>query len=304
MSMATAQPRMFGFGIPSVPARVVIASAITLSLILVLVLGPSANKSHATSMFGTLREPGDNALIAGHRGDRSAAPENTLPALQSALDGSMVYVETDIRLSADGVPVLIHDATLDRTTDGTGPVSSLTLAQLQQLDAGSWYAKAFAGIRIPTLESFLQLLAASNKKAMLELKGSWNPEALGVVNALIDTYAVKHRVVLASFDTDTLAGLQTLVPELPRLVITRDLPADPVALVHEFDAIGVVTSPPSVEADPTVVNRMHHAGLGILLYTLNKKQSWQAALALGVDGIITDKPSALDAWLAATAPGT
>ena len=304
MSMATAQPPVSGFGLPSVPIRVVVASTITLSLILVLVLGPSANKSHATSMFGSLRQPGDTALIAGHRGDRSAAPENTLPALQSALDGPMVYVETDIRLSADGVPVLIHDATLDRTTNGSGAVSDLTLAELQQLDAGSWFAKAFAGIRIPTLESFLVLLAASDKKAMLELKGAWAQDALGVVSALIDSHGLKHRVVLASFDTDTLVGLQSVAPELPRMVIIRDLPTDPVALVLRFGAIGVVTSPPSVEADPTVVDRIHHAGLGILLYTLNKKQNWQSALSLGVDGIITDQPSALDAWLAATAPGT
>jgi glycerophosphoryl diester phosphodiesterase len=284
--------------------RLVLASALTLSFVLVLVLGPAANKSHAASMFGTLRKPGDPALIAGHRGDRSTAPENTLPALQKALDGTMVYVETDLRLSADEVPVLIHDATVDRTTNGSGAVSDLTLAELQALDAGSWYAKAFAGLRIPTLDSFLTLLAASDKKALLELKGKWTADALAVVGAMVESHGLARRVVLASFNLDTLAALQSAVPDLPRLVIIRDLPEDPIALVLEFGAIGVVTSPPSVEADPAVVDRVHHAGLGILLYTLNKKQSWQSALALGVDGIITDQPSALDAWLAETAPGT
>lgn len=289
---------------PAPIIRVLLASAITLSFVLVLVLGPSANKSHATSMFGTLRSPGDSALIAGHRGDRSAAPENTLPALQSALDGSMVYVETDIRLSADGVPVLIHDARVDRTTNGSGKVSELTLAQLQQLDAGSWFTKSYTGLRIPTLESFLVILAESNKKAMLELKGDWTEESLALVGSLIDQHDLSHRVVLASFSVETLAALQLAVPDLPRLVIIRDLPEDPNTLIREFDAIGVVTSPPAVEQDPTVVDRIHKAGFGILLYTLNQKQSWASALSLGVDGIITDKPSALDSWLAATAPGT
>src|SRR5690554_748689 len=284
--------------------RVLLASAITLSFVLVLVLGPAANKSHATSMFGTLRSPGDTALIAGHRGDRSAAPENTLPALQGALDGSMVYVETDVRLSADGVPVLIHDASVDRTTNGSGKVAELTLVELQQLDAGSWFTKAHRGLRIPTLESFLVILAESNKKAMLELKGDWDEAALGVVNSLIEEHGLSHRVVLASFSVETLAALQLAVPDLPRLVIIRDLPDDPNSLIREFGAIGVVTSPPSVEEDPTVVDRIHKAGFSILLYTLNKKQSWASALSLGVDGIITDKPSALDSWLAATAPGT
>jgi glycerophosphoryl diester phosphodiesterase len=289
---------------PAPTLRLILASALTLSFMLVLVLGPSANKSHATSMFGTLRKPGDPALIAGHRGDRSAAPENTLPALQGALDGTMLYVETDIRLSADGVPVLIHDSTVDRTTNGSGAVSSLTLAELEGLDAGSWYAKTFAGLRIPTLDSFLGLLAASDKKALLELKGEWTEDAVVAMTVLIEAHGLGRRVVLASFNVDTLAGLQNVAPDLRRLVIIRDLPDDPVALALEYGAIGVITSPPAVEEDPTVVDRMHRAGLGILLYTLNKEQNWQSALALGVDGIITDKPSALDAWLAATTPGT
>lgn len=110
--------------------------------------------------------------------------------------------------------------------------------------------------------------------------------------------------MLASFDLPTLQALQASAPELPRMLIQRVLPADPVTLAHEHGAIGLVTSPSSVEADPTVVGRIHEAGLGILLYTLNKKKNWAAALALGVDGIITDKPSSLDKWLAATAPGT
>ena len=304
MSMATAFQLVPGALRTAPTLRLILASALTLSFILVLVLGPSANKSHATSMFGTLRKPGDPALIAGHRGDRSAAPENTLPALQSALDGSMVYVETDIRLSADGVPVLIHDSTVDRTTNGSGPVSSLTLAELEELDAGSWYAKAYAGLRIPTLDSFLGLLAASDKKALLELKGEWTEAALASVTLLIESHGLGRRVVLASFHVDTLAAMQNAAPDLPRLVIIRDLPDDPVALVLEYGAIGVVTSPPAVEEDPTVVDRIHRAGLGILLYTLNQEQNWQSALGLGVDGIITDKPSALDAWLAATTPGT
>jgi glycerophosphoryl diester phosphodiesterase len=284
--------------------RLLLASAVSLALVLVLVLGPTANKSQATTMFGTLRQPGDPALIAGHRGDRSVAPENTMPALQSALDGSMVYVETDIRLTSDGVPVLIHDATVDRTTNGTGRVDSMTLSELQKLDAGSWHSRPFAGLRIPTLEEFLVALADSNKKAMLELKGAWQPEDVATVAALVHEHSLHARVVFASFDTDTLVALQVSAPELPRLVLTPTLPDDTVALIFEYGAIGVVTAPAAVERDPAVIERIHRAGLGILLYTLNERQSWASALSLGVDGIITDKPSSLDSWLADTAPGT
>src|SRR5690606_2700526 len=83
-------------------ARSAVAATATLALVLVLVLGPSANRSHAANLFGSLRAPGDAALIAGHRGDRGIAPENTIAALQHALDGPLVFVETDVRLSADG----------------------------------------------------------------------------------------------------------------------------------------------------------------------------------------------------------
>lgn len=280
------------------------ASAITLSLVLVLILGPSANKSHATSMFGTLRAPGQEAVIAGHRGDRSVAPENTLPALQGALSGQMLFVETDLRLTKDGAIVLIHDATVDRTTDGSGSVADLTLDQLQQLDAGSWFTRAFSGVRIPTLESFLELLGPSDKKAMLELKGVWSAEGLAALDTMISLHNLERRVVLASFDVSTVSALRVSAPELPRMIISRLLPEDPVAFAHEYGAIGLVTSAESIEADDSVVDAMHHAGMGILLYTLNKEKNWKAALALGVDGIITDKPSKLDEWLAISAPGT
>lgn len=284
--------------------RGLIASAITLGLVLVLVLGPAATRSSAASMFGTLRAPGEAALIAGHRGDRSVAPENTVAAFEAAIAGTMIFVETDVRLSADGIPVLIHDETVDRTTDGTGRVADLTLAQLTALDAGSWYGAAHAGARIPTLDQFLALLADSRKKALIELKGIWTAESAAVIDAMLSERGVRSRVVLASFEPQTLQALQAAASGVPRVLISRDLPADPVAEAARFGAIALVTNPAALERDPAAVDRMHAAGLGVLLYTLNKKQSWGDALALGVDGIITDKPSTLDGWLAATAPGT
>src|SRR5690606_12329233 len=111
--------------------RTLIAAGVTVALVLVLVLAAAATRSYAASMFGTLRAPGEAAVIAGHRGDRSIAPENTLPSFEHALAGSMLFVETDVHLSADNVPVLIHDDTVDRTTDGSGAVADLTLAELK-----------------------------------------------------------------------------------------------------------------------------------------------------------------------------
>jgi len=284
--------------------RALTASGITLALVLVLVLGPAATKTQAASMFGTLRAPGDPAFIAGHRGDRAEAPENTLPAVQRAFEGNMVFVEVDVRLSADGVPVLIHDETVDRTTNGTGRVDSLTLAELRRLDAGSWYSSEYTGVTIPTLDEFLALLATSRTKAMIELKGVWPAEGIAAVAALVSEHGVGNRTVAASFEPETLQQLLAGAPDIPRLVLARELPKDAVAEVHAHHAIALVTNPTALAVAPETVHLLHDAGLGILLYTLNEQESWAEALAMGVDGIITDTPSSLDGWLADTAPGT
>jgi glycerophosphoryl diester phosphodiesterase len=96
-----------------------------------------------------------NFVIIAHRGDSSAAPENTTPAFDLALAQGFRHFETDCQLSADGVPVVLHDETLGRVNDGSGPAAAATLQQLQQLDAGSWFGPQFAGTRIPTLQEVL-----------------------------------------------------------------------------------------------------------------------------------------------------
>lgn len=284
--------------------RTLPAAGITVALVLVFILGPAATKSHAASVFGSLRAPGEAAFIAGHRGDRAQAPENTLPAIEAALAGNMVFVEVDVRMSSDGIPVLIHDETVDRTTDGVGRVDSLSLAELQALDAGSWYSPAYAGTRIPTLSEFFALLAGSRTKAMIELKGVWSAESIATLSVLVEEHAVGNRTVAASFESETLRALLSEAPDIPRLVLASELPTDPVAEVHAHRAIALVTNPKALSAAPDTVDDLRAAGLGILLYTLNEQESWREALAMGVDGIITDRPSTLDGWLAETAPGT
>jgi len=284
--------------------RAVFGAMTTIALVLIFVLNPDAALVYATNMFGSLRAPGEPAFIAGHRGDRAHFPENTIPALQGVLDSDFDFVETDIQLTADGVPVLIHDLDVDRTTNGTGLVADLTLAEIKSLDAGTWYSGEFAGAQVPTLDEFLDIFQSSKKKAMLELKGIWTEEQVRVVTGLIYARGVQGRVIFQAFDFETLEALQKAAPVFPRVLIQRYLPSDPVALANRYGAIAILTSPASLEADPSVVQKLHDAGLGIVLYTLNKKGRWSDALELGVDGIITDKPSSLDKWIAENAPGT
>lgn len=285
------------------PVRRAIASAVvTLALVAVLLLVPDAVRVYATNMIGALRAPGEPAFIAAHRGDSARAPENTLPAFASAFRSDLEFVEADVQLTADGHPVIIHDETVDRTTNGSGAVEALTLDQIRALDAGSWYDAAFAGTTVPTLDEFLDALDGSSKKALLELKGHWTAD--DIEGILIGIYArgVQNRVVFASFNLTTVAYLAEAAPAFPRVIIKRDLPSDPVALTEFYGAIAILTTPNSLENDPDVVDRMHEAGLGVLVYTLNSTSRWEEAREFGVDGIITDKPTKLGGWISATVP--
>lgn len=284
--------------------RVLASASATLALVIVMLVDHDAATVHAANMWGTLREPGQPAFIAGHRGDRTTAPENTIPAIQAALDSSMEFVELDLQKTLDGEAVVIHDETLERTTDGAGLVAEATWAELQTLDAGSWYAEAFAGTRIPHFDDFVDVFQISRKKALVELKGIWSVDELEPVIAEIYAAGVQDRLVFASFEVGTLHNLIEAAPNLPRVVLRRELPLDPVRLAHYYGAAAVMTRLAEVRERPEVVEAMHAAGLGIMLYTLNSEERWSEALSYGVDGIITDEPSALDDWLAATAPGT
>jgi glycerophosphoryl diester phosphodiesterase len=284
--------------------RVLFGATTTVLLVLVLILNPDAATVYATNMFGALRAPGEPAFVAAHRGDRADAPENTLPAMKLALDSDVSYLEMDIHLTSDGVPVLIHDDWVDRTTNGSGLVSSMTLAQIKHLDAGSWFNSKFRGTRVPTLDEFLGLFADSRKKALLELKGVWTPDQARVVAELIYSHGVQNRVVFMSFVGESLRNLESVAPFFPRVIISHTVPSHPAEFVKDYGAIALLTSAQAVQAHRSTVSAMHKAGLGLIVYTLNSPSRWSKALKLGVDGIVTDQPSSLDRWFAITAPGT
>jgi glycerophosphoryl diester phosphodiesterase len=283
---------------------VLFASCTTVVLAAILILGAAPGQVYATDVFGALRTPGDGAFIAGHRGDRSAAPENTMPAFELAFASEMDFVETDVQLTSDGVPVLFHDVTLERTTNGRGKVAEKTSAQINKLDAGRWYSAEYAGTRIPTLDEFFTRLVESDKKALVELKFRWSDDDLRAVIDLIGQHGLSSRVVLQSFSIETLLNLQRVSPQYPRIMLVRELPANPVPMAERFGVIALATTAKAVAAQPDAVTRLHEAGLGVICYTLNTEDTWAEVRQLGVDGIITDTPSDLDSWLAATSGGT
>lgn len=285
--------------------RVSAAALVTIASVAVLVLAPGATDAYAANLMGPLRAPGEAAFIAAHRGDRASAPENTVPAFEAAVLSGSDFLETDVQLTADGYPVLMHDATVDRTTTGSGAVADLTLAEIRTLDAGSWYAPAFAGVQVPMWSDFLDILArSSDVTALVELKREWTADDVETLLGSIYFHGVQDRIVFAAFSPGTLTALHDTAPAIPRVLIRRVLPIDPVEVAQRFDAIAIMTRSSALEDSPDAVETMHAAGLGLLLYTLNTDDRWGEALAYGVDGIITDEPSALDVWIAQTAPGT
>jgi glycerophosphoryl diester phosphodiesterase len=227
-----------------------------------------------------------------------------MPALELAMD-ELAYVETDVRLTRDGVPVLFHDTDLERVAAREGRVEDHDLADLERMDVGAWYGDDFAGERIPTLDAFLEALAErEDARALVELKADWSPDEVRRVVDLVERHRLRGRVVLQSFSIETLQSVQRVSPTTPRIMLIRELPADPVPLAEELGVIGFGTTAASVTASPGAVDAAHEAGIAVLCYTLNTQDTWAQVSELGVDGIITDQPSDLDAWIAATAPGT
>lgn len=264
--------------------------------LIVACMGVNPAPVSATELMGQKRTAGEDAFIASHRGGGVAAPENTLPAITAALSGGFDYVEVDVALTADRVPVLMHDATVDRTTNGHGRLSALTLAQVRELDAGSWFDPRYAGTPVPTFTEFLDVLAASGHRAIVELKGEWDAAAVAAAVAELTARDLQRRIAVSSFDARTLAAVEEASPVVPRLFILRHLPPDVVRAAKEASVRGIVVQRKALLQRPEIVEELHHAGIRVVAYTLNSNTQWREVTALGVDGIVTDDPVTLSSW--------
>lgn len=266
-------------------------------------LGATPARVSATELLGDARAPEDAAFVVSHRGGGALAPENTLAAVEAALDAGFEYVEVDAVLTADRVPVLMHDKTVDRTTDGTGAVADLTLAEIKTLDAGSWFGREYAGTQVPTVDEFLTVLARSGGRALLELKGAWDTEAGAALIAMLRAHGLERRVAIGSFDPRSLLATSGASEVAFRLLILRRLPRDIEQAIEGADARGVILDWRAVERRPEVVAELHDLGLRVVVYTLNTDVEWQDTMDAGVDGIVTDEPVRLVEWQEAIAGG-
>ena len=228
-----------------------------------------------------------------HRGYSAVAPENTLPALAAGVLAGATFIEFDVRTSADGVPVVIHDRTVDRTTDGTGAVWELTLDEITQLDAGSWFSPAYAGLTVPLLSEVLELLGSA--ELLLEIKPPATTAQIEVILADVDP----RRTVVQSFDPDIVKRVSEVAPEMRRGLLRHGFDEDQVTVAKE---LGLEFCNPALTAvleDPGTVAELRDHGVGVMPWTANDPQQWPELVEAGVAGLITDHTGTLTGWSAA-----
>lgn len=241
-------------------------------------------------------DEGELPVTVAHRGYSSVAPENTLAAVASGMRTGAEYVEIDVHTTADGVPVVLHDQTVDRTTDGTGDVAVLSGADVTALDAGAWFSPAFAGQRLPTFAQVLDLLETGSSTLLLEIKG---PETSAEVERVVDMVVeagLEDRVVIQSFDVDALRAAREHAPQIPRGLLRGALDADPVAVARDLGAVMYNPSASALLERPDVVAELNAAGIAVMPYTVNSAADWARLTEIGVDGVITDRAGAFIGW--------
>jgi glycerophosphoryl diester phosphodiesterase len=240
----------------------------------------------------------DGFVIIAHRGASAYAPENTLAAVQMAMDQRAEMVEVDILLSKDGVPVLLHDPSLNRTTSGQGLVTDFTLDELKKLDAGSWFSEDFKGETIPTVEELLQLIKGKIS-VNLEIKTQALTDTLegGIVQKVVDLvrkHGMEHHVIFSSFDPRAIRQLKEYAPEIPGAILYyAELYGDkhPVDIVRELRADAFNCSWKEIRQD--WLDSLHSQNIPVNIYTVNSDTLMHQLLDRGVDGIFTDYPDVL-----------
>lgn len=228
--------------------------------------------------------------VAAHRGAGKLAPENTLAAMRVGASLGHTMFEFDVKLSGDGKPLLLHDATLDRTTSGRGPAGALTHAELAQLDAGAWHGAAWAGEPVPTLAAIAAYLRANGLLANVEIKPSPGRETESGAAVGMSAASLWHDAavppLLSSFSEEALAAAGRAVPWLPRALLLDRLPEDWVERVRRLGCIALDAH--HAVLTEAVVARARAERLRVLCYTVNDPARAALLHAWGVDCVITD----------------
>jgi glycerophosphoryl diester phosphodiesterase len=228
-------------------------------------------------------------LLVGHRGAMGHAPENTFASFEIAHAMGVDMVECDVHLSADGVPVVIHDETLDRTTDGRGLVGDRVLADLRVLDAGAWRGADFRGQRLPTLDELIRWCRA-RLPLSIEIKNGpvFYPGIAERVVELVRRHEMIDRTIVISFDHLTARRVKELEPSIATGILYHGRLADGPGAAQAALADALMPSYAFGTAD--VCQHAHAAGLAVSVWTIDDPAVARALAANGVDAIATNYP--------------
>ena len=231
--------------------------------------------------------------VIAHRGASGHSPENTLAAFERAVQLGAGFIETDLHLTRDAQFVAIHDATLERTTNGRGAVRDFTLAELRRLDAGMWFDREYMGQRIPTLDEVLEFARKNDVIFYLEVKYD---AAWGMHHSLVAALQKAEnaaRTIVISFDQTTLAALRRVDASVMMGLLADEPGPD---YVKDALELGARQMCPQVSLiTPDLVQRAHGADLQVATWTVNDAEAMRRVIAAGVDGIMTNFPDRLGA---------
>ncbi|MGD2157078.1 MAG: glycerophosphodiester phosphodiesterase family protein [Anaerolineales bacterium] len=239
-------------------------------------------------MYSKLPRPS----IIAHRGSSSYAPENTLTAFEIAIQQNSDAIELDAKLSKDGHVVIIHDATLDRTTNGTGLVREKTLKALKELNAGSFFDETFNQERIPTLED---VLINFGEKIVINIELTNYNRPTDKLPEKVVELVIKHdlvkSVIISSFNPIALRRCHQLLPDLPIGLLsykghTRFWTLWPIYKLVPHQAFHL----PINDANPSIINKINQQKAKVFVYTVNQPIMMRQLFEWGVDGIFTDDP--------------
>jgi len=226
----------------------------------------------------------------GHRGAGKLAPENTLAAFRLGAAHGYRGFECDAKLSADGLPFLLHDDTLERTTSGAGVAGEQPWSALSQLDAGSWHGRAHAGEPLPTLAALARFIIGNGLQLNIEIKPTPGQEA--TTGRVVAAHAAQLWAgqavppLLSSFRPESLQGARETAPQLPRALLLDSLWPGCLEVAAQIGCVAIVTNHRLMDA--ALLAQARHHGWLAMVYTVNEPADAQRLLALGVDGLITD----------------
>jgi len=229
--------------------------------------------------------------VIGHRGAAARAPENTLAGLRRAQALGCSWVEFDVRLTADGVPVLCHDSRLDRTTDRRGLVSAQPFAAIRECDAGSWFGAAFAGEAVPALDEALLLAAELGLGANIELKSERGRDyatAAAVAAVLERLRGRTPEVLVSSFRPAMVAALQRLAPRAPRGILFRLVPRNWAEIAARLDC--AVVGADHRRLRPRRIAAIRDSGYQLAAFTVNDPARARLLYGWGVTSVFSDIP--------------